>query len=174
MLPIAMVAPGPHKGGMENRHSLRLTAIRASDDPDRLAALVAPGYHGKIDEPRQIFEQTRSFLEAYPRPGPWGSYLAWDGDRPVGLCAYKSAPDEAGAVEIAYGTLPAFEGQGYAQSMILALVELAMASGASLVFANTLPEPNGSNGALQRTGFAFAGEAIDPEDGLVWRWEKLA
>jgi hypothetical protein len=36
----------------------------------------------------------------------------------------------------------------------------------------TLPEENASNKALKRNGFGFAGEVDDPEDGLVWRWER--
>ncbi len=69
---------------------LRLSPLRGSEDADRLAATLAPGYFGKEDVPRQILEQTRSFLAANPRPDPWGSYLAWDGDAVVGVWAYKS------------------------------------------------------------------------------------
>jgi RimJ/RimL family protein N-acetyltransferase len=41
------------------------------------------------------------------------------------------------------------------------------------VIAHTLPEENASNRALRRNGFRLAGEVEDPEDGRVWRWEKL-
>ncbi len=41
-----------------------------------------------------------------------------DGDTVVGVCAYKFQPDSAGAVEIAYGTFPAYEGRGYAKAKI--------------------------------------------------------
>src|SRR5688572_33475254 len=110
----------------------------------------------------------RGCLEANPREDPWGSYLAWDENVAVGTCAFKSAPDQAGAVEIAYMTFPAYEGRGYAKRMIAALVALAGRSGAATVFALTLPEENASNGALRGEGFGFAGEVVDPEDGLVW------
>ena len=153
---------------------LRLSPLRGSEDADRFAAMLAPGYFGKEDVPRQILEQTRSFLAANPRPDPWGSYLAWDADTVVGVCAYKFPPDSAGAVEIAYGTFPAYEGRGYAKGMISALFALAVRSGASMIFALTLAEDNASNGALRREGFSFVGEVTDPEDGLVWRWEKRA
>lgn len=140
----------------------------------RLAALLAPGYFGEEDKARQILEQTRSFLAANPRPDPWGSYLAWQRDTVVGTCAFKSAPDDAGAVEIAYSTFPAYEGRGHAKAMIAALSALALQSGASTVLAHTLAETNASNGALRRQGFSFGGEVVDPEDGAVWRWEKRA
>jgi RimJ/RimL family protein N-acetyltransferase len=101
--------------------------------------MLATGFFGKEDVPRQTLEQTRTFLTANPRPDPWGSYLAWDSDTVIGTCAYKSAPDSAGAVEIAYCTFPAYEGSGFAKRMISALFALAARSGASLVFAHTLP-----------------------------------
>ena len=58
--------------------------------------------------------------------------------------------------------------------MISALFALAVRSGASMIFALTLAEDNASNGALRREGFSFVGKVTDPEDGLVWRWEKRA
>lgn len=151
---------------------LRLTPLRGTEDPAEFIAAVSRGYFGKEDQPRQLLEQTRAFLEANPRPDPWGGYLAWDGKAGVGTCAFKSSPDDTGAVEIAYATFPAYEGSGYAKRMISALVTLAVRSGATCVFANTLPESNASNGALRFEGFSLAGEVEDPDDGLVWRWEK--
>ena len=56
--------------------------------------------------------------------------------------------------------------------MAAALTRIAFAAGSPLVIAHTLPQENASNRALLRNGFGFAGETIDPEDGLVWRWEK--
>ena len=89
----------------------------------------------------------------------------------IGTCAFKSAPDVAGAVEIAYMTFPAFERRGHATAMAAALVEIARAAGVPLALAHTLPEENASNRALRRNGFVFAGAVNDPEDGLIWRWE---
>jgi [ribosomal protein S5]-alanine N-acetyltransferase len=153
---------------------LQLSPLQGSEDADWFAAMLAPGYFGKEDVPRQILEQTRSFLAVSPRPDPWWSYLAWDADTAVGVCAYKLPPGSAGAVEIAYGTFPAYEARGYVKGMISALFALAVRSGASIVFAHTLAENNASNGALRSEGFNFVGEVTDPEDGLVWRWEKRA
>jgi hypothetical protein len=31
---------------------------------------------------------------------------------------------------------------------------------------------NASSTVLRRCGFERAGEVIDPEDGLVWRWQR--
>ena len=150
---------------------LRLIPLTGAEPPDAFGAMLAAAHFGDAAAPRELLAQTKAFLEANPRPDPWGSYLAWDGEAAVGTCAFKSAPDGAGAVEIAYYTFPAFEGRGYAKRMIAALVALAGGAGAATVVACTLPEENASNGALRREGFGFAGEVVDPEDGPVWRWE---
>jgi RimJ/RimL family protein N-acetyltransferase len=123
---------------------------------------------------REILTQTLDLLTRDPRPEPWGSYLAHEGEAAVGICAFKAAPDAAGVVEIAYMTFPAFEGRGHATAMARALSRIAFAAGSPLVIAHTLPQENASNRALRRNGFSFAGETIDPEDGLVWRWESRA
>jgi len=40
------------------------------------------------------------------------------------------------------------------------------------VRAHPLPQPNASTRVLTKCGFQRIGEVIDPEDGLVWRWER--
>ena len=151
--------------------SLKLVPIAPDADLERLTKALASGFGGDPDGAREILAQTVELLTRDPRPDPWGSYLARDGETPVGLCAFKAAPDGAGTVEIAYMTFPAFEGRGFAAAMAGALAGIAFAAGAPLVIAHTLPVDNPSNRALRRNGFVFAGETVDPEDGLVWRWE---
>ena len=152
--------------------TLRLVPIGADADTERLATELAPGFGGDPAGAREILVQTVDFLIREPRPDPWGSYLGYAGDAAVAMGAFKSAPDGAGTVEIAYMTFPAHEGKGYARAMVPSLYSMAIEHGASLVIAHTLPEENASNRALRSTGFEFAGEVSDPEDGLVWRWEK--
>ena len=152
--------------------TLRLVPIGADADTDELAERIAPGFGGDSDGAREILVQTVEFLTREPRADPWGSYLGHAGETAVAMGAFKSAPDATGAVEIAYMTFPAHEGNGYARAMVPTLYWMAIEHGASLVIAHTLPEENASNRALRSSGFAFAGEVNDPEDGLVWRWEK--
>ena len=152
--------------------TLRLVPIRADADTDALAAQLAPGFGGDPGGAREILVQTVEFLTREPRPDPWGSYLAYAGETAVATGAFKSAPDSSGTVEIAYMTFPAYEGNGYARAMVPTLYAMAIEHGASVVVAHTLPEENASNRALRSSGFAFAGEVSDPEDGLIWRWEK--
>jgi len=92
----------------------------------------------------------------------------------VGMCAYKGPPGPEGTVEIAYGINPEYQGRGYATEVARALVAFAFDSGrVRLVCAHTRPEKNASTRVLTKCGFEWIGEVMDPEDGLVWRWELL-
>src|SRR4051812_8931752 len=92
---------------------------------------------------------------------------------PVGLCSYKGPPDAAGMVEIAYAITPEHQGKGFATEAAAALVSYAFASGeVRVVRAHTRPLPNASTRVLTKCGFQKVGEVIDPDDGLVWRWER--
>lgn len=96
----------------------------------------------------------------------------WSADRIVGLGSFKAAPDVSGRVEIAYLTLRPDEGRGIARRVAALLLGKAREHGAALVIAHTLPEENASTSVLRANAFELAGEVDDPEDGLVWRWER--
>jgi len=151
--------------------SLELVPFGRDTDPERFAAQLAPGFGGDTEAAHEILAETCALLIRDPRPHPWGAYLVRLNNRAIGLCAFKTAPTCDGEVEIAYMTFPDFQGRGHATATIAALVEIAEAEGVA-PFALTLPEENGSNTALRRNGFVYAGEVDDPDDGLVWRWEK--
>jgi len=107
-------------------------------------------------------------------PSPWTHGFALReraGDAVVGTCAYKGPPDADGAVEIAYAVDPDHRGRGYAREAAAALVEFALGAGARQVRAHTRPEHGASAHVLAACGFELVGEVVDPEDGLVWRWE---
>ena len=125
---------------------------------------------------RNVAEQTVALFE---RTGvtthPWSGFVAVDRvrDAIVGTCGFKSCPDADGNVEIAYFTFPNFEGRGVASAMAAGLVERArVAVGVRRLLAHTLPEKNASTRVLEKVGFLWTGEVIDPEDGRVWRWER--
>jgi RimJ/RimL family protein N-acetyltransferase len=90
----------------------------------------------------------------------------------IGSGGYKGPPDSSGIAEIAYGIVPAYQGQGYATEAAAALVAFAVDHGARLVRAHTLPEANASTRVLLKCGFHHVGAVVDPEDGPVWRWER--
>jgi RimJ/RimL family protein N-acetyltransferase len=111
-------------------------------------------------------------------PGPWTHGFAMverATGAVVGSCAYKGPPDAEGTVEIAYGLDPAYRGRGYAREAAAALATYALDAGrARRVRAHTAPEHGASTRVLAACGFEFVGEVVDPEDGLVWRWELVA
>jgi RimJ/RimL family protein N-acetyltransferase len=91
----------------------------------------------------------------------------------VGSAGFKGPPDADGVVEVAYGIVPSFQRRGYATEATFALIDFARADPAvRRVRAHTLPTPNASTRVLTKCGFAHLGEFADPEDGLVWRWER--
>jgi RimJ/RimL family protein N-acetyltransferase len=92
--------------------------------------------------------------------------------RIIGQCGFKGPPTAKGIVEIAYGVDAEHQGQGYATEAAAALVKFAFESRrVRVVCAHTLPEPNASTRVLSKCGFTKVGEVIDPDDGVVWRWE---
>jgi ribosomal-protein-alanine N-acetyltransferase len=91
----------------------------------------------------------------------------------IGSIGFKGPPDRDGVVEIAYGIAPAYQGKGYATEGAAAGVAFAFSnSGVHLIRAHTLPTRNASTRVLSKNGFERVGEVVDPEDGLVWRWER--
>ena len=91
----------------------------------------------------------------------------------LGSCGFKGPPDDDGMVEIAYGIEPQHHNQGYATEATEALVRFAFSNGdVRVVRAHTLSNTNASARVLAKCGFMSVGQVVDPEDGLVWRWEK--
>jgi [ribosomal protein S5]-alanine N-acetyltransferase len=83
-----------------------------------------------------------------------------------------TGPPEQGAVEIGYSVAPEYRGSGFATAAARRLVAAAEQSGdVRLVVAHTLAAAGPSTAILQRLGFVRVGEAVDPEEGPVWRWE---
>src|SRR6187551_1748328 len=89
----------------------------------------------------------------------------------VGFCSFKGPPTD-GVVEIGYGIAPDEQGKGYATEAARALVEFARAfREVRVIRAHTLAEGAASKRVLEKCGFQFVGEVIDPEDGPVLRFE---
>jgi RimJ/RimL family protein N-acetyltransferase len=115
-------------------------------------------------------------LKTAPGPDPWTLGFAVvhrDDERVIGSASFKGAPDDDGVVEIAYGIAPGYQGRGYATEVAKALVAFALERvDVTSIRAHTLPENNASGRVLSKSGFHHLGEVVDPEDGLVWRWER--
>jgi RimJ/RimL family protein N-acetyltransferase len=127
--------------------------------------------------PRGIEENCKATASFYKIVGfvpPWIGYVSLAEGQAVGGGAFKGAPRD-NKVEIAYYTLPEFEGQGFATATARALIAIAAhADPAVLITAQTLPLTNASNTLLRKIGFTFQGSVIHPEDGEVWEWHMNA
>jgi RimJ/RimL family protein N-acetyltransferase len=115
-------------------------------------------------------------LRAAAGPDPWTLGFAVvhrKDDVVIGSAAFKGAPDENGIVEIAYGVAPNYQGHGYATEATKALVAFALERvDVTSIRAHTKPGNDASARVLAKCGFQQVGEVMDPEDGLVWRWER--
>ncbi len=122
---------------------------------------------------REVVQQTLALGIRVPRPTEWGGFFIVDEERRavVGMGGYKGGPNARGEVEIAYGTLPAFEGQGYGTEAAAELTRRALHDPTvQTVVAHTFAEKNASARLLEKNRFQLVGEVDDPEDGRVWRW----
>ena len=117
-----------------------------------------------------------TLLRASVTPDPWVHGFAVvhrESRLVIGSAGFKGPPDKSAMVEIAYGIVPGYQGRGFATEAAAALVAFAFGSGrVRVVRAHTLPTNEASTRVLKKCGFEFIGEVVDPEDGLVWRWER--
>lgn len=108
-----------------------------------------------------------------PEPA-WGPYLFFDGDGAlVGFGGWKGPPHD-GRVELGYAVAPERQGRGIATAAVRDLVARARAAGVVAVLAHTRPATSASTTVLRRCGFRRAGEVVDPDEGVTWRWELRA
>ena len=132
------------------------------DGPDGRPAEVSPGWIEKLRSARG--------------PDPWEfgyTVLEADSRQAIGVASFKGPPGSDGVVEVAYGIDEAFQRRGFATEAAGALVAFAFADPrVRIVCAHTRPGAAASARVLEKCGFAHSGEVVDPEDGLVWRFEK--
>jgi RimJ/RimL family protein N-acetyltransferase len=165
-----------------DRIALRADARAAGLETDRLALVLQTpeDVRARIAAmaPAVRTEVSADWLErimAATEPDPWLHGFAMvrrDTGAVAGYCGFKGPPRE-GVVEIAYGVNPGQEGNGYATEAAGALTQFAFASGeVAVVCAHTLPGSVASQRVLAKNGFERVGDAVDPDDGFVWRFEK--
>ena len=155
------------------RHYLALL-----DAPERFApdfgTPAAPGL-GDFLSGGEVSAEWLAKLRAATEANPWVhgfGFVRKEIPLTIGSGCYKGPANAAGEVEVAYGIVPAYEGRGYATEAAGALAAFAYACpDVRLVIAHTLPVDNASGRVLTKNGFRCVGEVVDPEDGLVWRWE---
>lgn len=163
---------------------LRLVPLAAEhlvtliDEPDRFAERFGYAAARGLREFLTSGEVSPAWMErlrASSGVDPWrhGFAMVDTAGYAIGMASFKGPPDGAGVVEISYGVTPAYEGKGFTTETAAALVDFALRDErVRTVCAHTLPERNASVRVLEKNGFRFAGEVVDPEDGPVWRWER--
>lgn len=148
------------------------TAITGKDHLAALLDITIPDHWSEFGDAPFIYALEK--VKANPGSDMWWSWLPLlkAENRLIGNGGYKGPPQD-GIVEIGYEVALAYRQQGYATEIALALVENAFThADVHTVIAHTLPEENASVRVLRRCGFTFAGEVMDPEDGLIWTWKK--
>jgi len=118
----------------------------------------------------EALEPTVEGLEGGIDPA-WFTHLIVEGTEVVGLGGFTGPPTD-GAVEIGYSVAPSRQGRGVATAAVGLWLERAARGGVRRVVAHTLPEDNASTRVLRRHGFVHDGEAVDPDEGTVWRWAR--
>lgn len=142
------------------------------DEPDVFARRHALTIEAGACAPAFIYERALCNMALAPA---WAALLSTrlyvlDGRQVVGSGGIKAPPLDDGEVEIGYGMAPAFQRRGLATQAARGLTDEALVHGASRVSAFTTPDNTASWRLLQRIGYVRAGEMVDPDDGLVWRW----
>jgi RimJ/RimL family protein N-acetyltransferase len=122
------------------------------------------GGYAFTDEPELLSEYVRAVRETGD-PAPFGPYLVRrerDG-LAIGGVNLFGPPDADGAVEFAFGLVPAVRGQGLAVDTVLEVLELARSTGAAAVRAEAEICNLPARRALERAGLVEAertGDAI--------------
>ena len=90
----------------------------------------------------------------------------------IGSCGYKGRPTPDGMVEIGYEVCPEYRQKGLGTEIAKGLLTNAFNDdNVKIVIAHTLPMENASTNILRKLSFKKVDEIVDPEDGLIWRWE---
>lgn len=152
---------------------VRLTIMRGA------AYWRAPGRECADDAfpPEKVMRRWLDLMQASPAAAVWfAPRLYWVEaiGAIVGTGCFKTGPSDPLGVEIGYGIAEQHRGQGHATAALRHLVAEAFArSDTPHVFATVNPANVASQRVLAKCGFVREGEALDPDDGLVWRFVRL-
>ncbi len=89
----------------------------------------------------------------------------------VGDLCFKGTPNNAGEVEIGYGTYDQFQGKGYMTEAISAITDWALSQkGVKVVVAGTNVDNIASQRVLEKCGFA---SYKNTDEMIWWKFEKV-
>jgi RimJ/RimL family protein N-acetyltransferase len=122
---------------------------------------------GGVDEP-WVLRWSRGNLKRF---GPGSNWLMTADGEVVGMCGHKTAPDEAGSVEIGYGVAAAHRRKGHATAAVALIVAAARVDDRIRQFtAETATGNLASQRVLEANGFAPCGRGHDADEGetIIW------
>jgi RimJ/RimL family protein N-acetyltransferase len=120
------------------------------------------GGYSFTDEPELLSEYVRAVRETGD-PAPFGPYLVRRADdgATIGGVNLFGPPGDDGAVEFAFGLVPAVRGRGLALHTVLETLELARSSGATIARAEAEIANLPARRALERAGLVEASRVGD-------------
>ncbi len=151
---------------------LRALVVGPEEFTREFGPAVEPGYN---EFPEALNYTLNKLATAGAGAAWWAPFLVThrESGAVIGLCGFKGPADADGVIELGYGIAPQFRGQGLATESASALVaEARRCISLARVIAHTLPEHNASTRVLTKCGFHRTAEVKDPEDGVIWRWER--
>ena len=146
---------------------LALTPFTVADAERMLAGEVDPvdgweGGYSFVDEPELLAEYVRAVRQAGD-PAPFGPYLVRRGpDGPaIGGVNLFGPPDARGAVEFAFGLVPAVRGQGLARDVVGEALALLRSSGVVIAIAESEIANLPARRVLEQAGMVEASRTGD-------------
>ena len=121
-----------------------------------------------------IFQYALDKIIAAPDSSKWWTYLPilTSSNTLIGSCGFKGPPTPNGEVELGYEVAKEYRNRGFATEITRHLVDIAFNDHSiTVVLAHTLAEKNASVRVLEKCGFKFIEEIIDPNDGTIWKWK---
>jgi [ribosomal protein S5]-alanine N-acetyltransferase len=122
---------------------------------------------------KDVVIATLDFYKVVGFNQPWIGYVVKLNGQVVGNGGYKGKPVD-NKIEIAYGTVPAFQNKGIGTQICRQLVDIASATDPFLeITAKTLPDNLYSIAILKKNDFKLLGTVYDKDDGLVKEWKYI-
>lgn len=125
---------------------------------------------GGLETPRVLTALRLLHSEVRDEFNP-GAWLIMLDQEVAGLCSYKAAPRDTGAIEIGYGIAGSRRGRGIARAAIGQMVAISrLDDRIHTLTAQTAVRNAASQRVLARHGFTSAGFGFQPEDGALRLW----
>jgi RimJ/RimL family protein N-acetyltransferase len=130
------------------------------------------------DERADVSPDSLARMRAVTEPDIWAlgfKVMLREGGAVVGTVGFKTPPSAEGVVEIAYHIHADHQRRDIATEAVQAVIGRVLGSAmATVIRAHTLHGNEASKRVLAKCGFRFIGEVVEPDDGLVLRWERRA